>query len=318
MKSLFSMLKKRLPLVENTAYYKNGVLIDILPKSKLSLYEDRHRAYECRFIASNNITYDMDDSASISCIAVPKYNAKNGFSNTSFDLAYNFQVRLKKEERPDIAVPLAFKTAQLMFSSPITWSKRDYYRVVIQLWTLGKINEADELLNIIKSKCPHVAAEDEYEYGRRQSYLYALKFAKEFKTDYIETTGGYCCPKCAPFSNRVYSISGKDARFPNLSKYLPVPEEYCCLGFNAFIYHKGCTIDTYHYSKAGNAKTVEVDAIYHSNRPFEDNRSLYLKSQDDAHIKMWEKKYKSDARYYNRQTWIDKYKKTIQAEEGTE
>lgn len=313
-KQIFSLMSNGAEQVkDDTAYYKNGILFKILPSSRVDLYEDRHRSYSARYIVSDGNTYDMDDSLSISSIVVPVFADINGMPKTSFDMSYNFQVRLKKEERPNIAVSLAYKTADCMISSPIYWSKKDYYRVVIQLWSIGKIQEADNLLEYIKSKCPRVKADDEYKYIRKESFEYHFRLARELKLDYLISDSCSCCPKCTPYRNRVYSISGKDKRFPKFSDYIPHPEDLCCLSFSGFYYYDGCTITEYNYDSNGNIKEKEIDVIKHSNRLFKDDRSQYQKKMFEEDVIRKEKKAKSDKRYYNRQTWIDKYNKSIKA-----
>ena len=292
-----------------TAIYENGKLKNVVPRKYKSLYDERHRAFSARYIVSDSQIYDLEKSKDVSSIIAPRFCDFSDMPSSCYDLSYNFQVRLKKEERKEIAIPLAYKTAEIMYASPFVWSKRDYYRVVIQLWSIGAIEEADMLLESIKKRVPVVAAEDEYIFGRRQSFEYNMGIAKQLNEDYLYTGNCNPCPKCAPFINRVYSISGKDHRFPKLSDYIEKPEEYCCLNYSGFFYYEGCKLTAYIYDKNGNVREKEVDAIKHSNRPFKDDRSEYQKKLGEDFVLKREKQIKSDARYYNRQTWIDKYNK---------
>ena len=73
-------------------------------------------------------------------------------------------MRVGKEERPHLAVPLAYKTANMMIASPIGWQKKDYYRLVIQLWSIGEIAYGDYLLQELKARLPAVLANDEYRF----------------------------------------------------------------------------------------------------------------------------------------------------------
>lgn len=150
--SLNNINLPRIPQGEDVAFYQNGVLFQALPKDNRSLYDNRDRAKSANYIVSDGVLYNMNDSKSINSIPIPNFSEINGMPQTSLDLAYTFQVRFKKEERPDIAVAMAYKTVDLMLASPISWGKKDYYRVVIQLWSIGKTDEADRLLEYIKSK----------------------------------------------------------------------------------------------------------------------------------------------------------------------
>lgn len=299
-----------IPQGEYVAFYRNGVLFQVLPKDNRTLYDNRDRAKTANYIVSDNVLYNMNDSESIKNISIPKFSEINGMPNTVFDLAYNLQVRLKKEERPDIAIAMAYKTADLMLASPISWGKKDYYRVVIQLWSIGKIDEADTLLEYIKKHNPIVAVEDEYLEGRKQAFKYNMSIAKELNEDYIFIGQSNCCDKCTPYRNRVYSISGKDKRFPKFADYIQKPEEFCCLSYSGFLYYPGCTLTEYRYDKLGNVSEFEVDAIKHSNRPFVDDRSQYQKEMFADFTERNEKRRKHDEKYYSREHWIEKYHKT--------
>lgn len=308
--TLTPMNNINIPQGEDVAFYRNGVLFQVLPKDDRSLYDNRDRAKSANYIVSDGVLYNMNDSESITSFPIPKFAEINGMPQTALDLAYNFQVRLKKEERPDIAVAMAYKTADLMLaSSSISWGKKDYYRVVIQLWSIGKIDEADTLLEYLKQQNPIVAADDEYTEGRKQAFEYNLSMAKYLNEDYIHTGVSNCCEKCTPYRNRVYSISGKDKRFPKFSDYIQKPEEFCCLSYSGFLYYPGCTLTEYKYDKLGNVSEFEVDAIKHSNRPFVDDRSEYQKAMCNEWTERNEKRRKHDETYYSREHWIEKYYK---------
>lgn len=299
-----------IPNGEDVAFYKNGELYKVIPKDNRNLYDNRDRAKTANYIVSDNVLYNMNDSESIKSVSIPNFVHINGMPNTVFDLAYNFQVRLKREERPEIAVAMAYKTADLMLASPTAWGKKDYYRVVIQLWSIGRIEEADKLLEYMKQKNPIVAVEDECKLGRRQSFDYNMNFAKEFNQDYIHTGCVNACEKCVPYRNRIYSISGKDKRFPKFADYIQRPEDFCCLNYYSVFYSDGDTLTEYVYDKDGNIQEYEVDALKHSNRPFIDDRSDYQKELSKEWNEKNEKRRKHDEKYYSREHWIEKYKKT--------
>lgn len=90
------------------------------------------------------------------------------------------------------------------------------------------------------------------------------------------------CEKCAPLQGRVYSISGKDKRFPPLSKAFPS------------IYrnvHPNCRHSIHAYIEAlQEPEEIQAD-ITQSNKPFEDSRS---KREREAYTK--EQKLKQQVR----------------------
>ena len=205
------------------AHFKNGVLFNVKPRNtKISLDEDRQTAYNAQYIVLNNVKYDLEDADSISSIVIPRYDDIQGsMPHTIFDLAYILKMRVCKEERPHLAVPLAYKTANMMIASPIGWQKKDYYRLVIQLWSIGEIAYGDYLLQELKARLPVVLANDQYREGNKEVFRKELNMADYFNTDYLEIPHEIAvCEECAPYQNRVYCISGKDKRFPKLPDFI--------------------------------------------------------------------------------------------------
>lgn len=92
--------------------------------------------------------------------------------------------------------------------------------------------------------------------------LLIASFAKhtlELDTDYASSRDtGCCCGKCAPYKNRIYSISGKDKRIPKLPDFfLDISNwEHC-----------GVCLTT------ANEYMLRDDLITKSNRPFVDDRT---------------------------------------------
>lgn len=145
------------------AYFENGVLVNVNPRNKaISLYDDRQIAYEAQYIISNGVKYDLENAQSISNIPIPKYNkVSDSIPNTTFDLAYILKIHLEKEERPNLAVPLAYKSANIMMESPIGWRKKDYYQLVVQLWSIGEFTYGDFLLQELKRRLPDILADND-------------------------------------------------------------------------------------------------------------------------------------------------------------
>ena len=112
---------------------------------------------------------------------------------------------------------------------------------------------------------------------------------KNLGTDLVESSDiAACCSKCAMYRRRIYSLSGRDKRFPK------IPDDFdsdCC-GLNLHPYIWGVSEPTF------SAK----DPIKYSNRPFVDDRTarqkrdyLELKKQFEE-----EKEKEEDRKIYNR------------------
>ncbi len=293
------------------AYYKNGVLYNVNPRNKrVSLDEDRQTAYDAQYIVLNNVKYDLEDANSIASIVVPCYDdIKGGMPHTTFDLGYILKMRVGKEERPHLAVPLSYKTANIMMASPIAWQKKDYYRLVVQLWSIGEIAYGDYLLQELKARLPVVLADDEYRAGNKDVFRRELNMADYFNTDYLEIPHETAvCEECAPYQNRVYCISGKDNRFPKLPDFIIENKGlHCNVRYYSFIYYEGRKITKYKFNKNGDVKEVELDAIAHSNRPFIDDRSTIEKQKYLEWKEHNDKRLEREERYYDRNNWIEKY-----------
>ena len=293
------------------AYYKNGILYNVNPRNKrVSLDEDRQTAYDAQYIVLSNVKYDLEDANSIASIVVPRYDdIKGGMPHTTFDLGYILKMRVGKEERPHLAVPLAYKTANIMMASPTGWQKKDYYRLVIQLWSIGEIAYGDYLLQELKARLPVVLADDEYRAGNKDAFRKELNMADYFNTDYLEIPHETAvCEECAPYQNRVYCISGKDKRFPKLPDFIIENKGlHCSVRYYSFMYYEGRKITKYKFNKNGDVKEVELDAIAHSNRPFIDDRSAIEKQKYLEWKEHNDKRLEREERYYDRNNWIEKY-----------
>ena len=292
------------------AYFKNGVLFNVKPRNtKKSLEEDRQTAYNAQYIVLNNVKYDLEDADSITSIVIPRYDDIQGsMPHTTFDLAYILKMRVGKEERPHLAVPLAYKTANIMIASPIGWQKKDYYRLVIQLWSIGEIAYGDYLLQELKARLPVVMANDEYRERNKEVFRNELNMADYFSTDYLEIPHETAvCEKCAPYQSRVYCISGRDSRFPKLPDFIKENKGlHCNVRYYSFVYYEGRKISKYKYNKKGEVKEIELDAIAHSNRPFIDDRSPIEKQNYVEWKEKEEKRFERNRQYYNRDNWIEK------------
>lgn len=293
------------------AYYRNGVLYNVNPRNKrVSLDGDRQTAYDAQYIVLNNVKYDLEDANSIASIVVPRYDdIKGGMPHITFDLGYILKMRVGKEERPHLAVPLAYKTANIMMASPIGWQKKDYYRLVIQLWSIGEIAYGDYLLQELKARLPVVLANDEYRSGNKDVFRKELNMADYFNSDYLEIPHETAvCEECAPYQNRVYCISGKDKRFPKLPDFIIENKGlHCNVRYYSFMYYEGRKITKYKFNKNGDVKEVELDAIAHSNRPFIDDRSTIEKQKYLEWKEHNDKRLEREERYYDRNNWIEKY-----------
>lgn len=108
--------------------------------------------------------------------------------------------------------------------------------------------------------------------------------AKNLGTDLVESSDiAACCPKCAMYRRRIYSLSGRDKRFPKI----PVDFDSDCCGLSLYPYIWGVSEPSF------SAK----NPIKYSNRPFVDDRTAKEKKDYQSIL---------DARAQERQKELDR------------
>ena len=302
----------------NTAYFKNGLLFDVSPKidGSNSLDENRQIAYDARFIISDNIKYDLFNPDDLSRLHIPTYNQKaETFPYITRDLAYILNMRAKKSFCSELAVPLVYKAMSMMIRSG--WGqKKDYDRLIAQLEGLDENEHAQYLKEELTRHLPFMTDNDYYS---KLSFKNALNIANQINTDLMEMPYlGCSCGECSKYQGRIYSISGKDKRFPSIPKQV----------FRYGGIHSGCHHSFFPIQLLENTKITKTviddngvphskafDAVSHSNRPFVDERSpkekeLYQiqKTKETQESTSWNReeliKYiKRGAEYY----WLQQY-----------
>ena len=300
----------------NTAYFKNGMLYDVSPRDhSVSLDENRYIAYNARYIVLDGKKYDLYNSDSISSIELPTFKSEEAsFGYVTRNLAYIMNMRAKCTYSPILAIPIVFQTANLMIRSGYAM-KKDYLRLVAQLEGVGLPKYAQHLREELEKIVPSMTDDN---YMRKLFLKNQLIMAKELKTDLLNSHAlGVTCEECAKYQGRVYSISGKDKRFPKLPEMV---FEYggfhpgCCHGFFTFNDKIEKTISLYMRKEDGSVVEKKVNAIKYSNRPFVDNRTDQEKERYEKLIKEREKKHRWDydslVKYLRRASeydWICRY-----------
>ena len=272
----------------NTAYFKNGVLFALSPRTDvtLSLDEDRQVAYNARFIVSDNIKYDLFNPSDLAQLSIPIYKQSSGsFPYITRDLSYILNMRAKRTFCAELAIPLVYKTISMMIRSG--WGqKRDFDRLIAQLEGLNENKHVQNLKREIENCLPFMSDPDYY---HKLSLKKALQNAETMHTDLLEVPYlGCSCEECAKYQGRVYSISGKDKRFPALPNqvfYYGGFHVGCHHSFFPIMLFDGASITKNTYDKNGVLQTQKYDAIHHSNRPFIDDRSLQEKEAYHNSIK---------------------------------
>lgn len=293
----------------NIAFFKNGSLYNVSPRNNsISLDEDRGKAYTARYIVSDGVKYDLEVPESIKQIKIPTFNEIKGTPYLTRDIGYLLRMCAANETRTQLAVPLVYKAVSLMIASPIAFGKKDYFRIIAHLWTLGEIKYADYLFEEVKNCIPNIMVDNHVELVHQKAFTEQLNLAKKLGQDYLLSSDSRCVSETsAPYCNRLYCISGKDTRFPKLPDFILNQKGLENVSFYSQHYFSGDKITIYKYDKNGIASEKEVDAIKHSNRPFVDDRNKFEKAIYQEHLIKRQQREKENLQYYNREHWINKY-----------
>lgn len=283
------------------AYFKNGNLYNVRPRNRfISLYEDRQTAYNARYIISDNKKYDLENAESIKSIKIPYFNEINGMPSVTADLSYIMKMKANSEDRCDLAVPLTYKAANLMIASPIGWSKKDYYQIIKHLWLLGEIKYADYLLEELNTR-------KVFEKTTKKNCFsdYYDESSPYFGSDLIESNDtNLVCSECAKYTKRIFSEFGLNIKYPKLPDYFKenkCEHQYCDISFVPVL--DNVSVPSWNYTG---------ELAEYCNRPFEDERSDEEKQTFEEHKQQRIKKEQSDKQYFNRDYWINEYRKHLE------
>lgn len=219
-----------------TAFFKSGYLYNVSPRhTDKSLYDDRDVAYQATKIYSDGVFYDLTSKSSIAKIPIPAFSLEQ---ETVFSMDYLLRMcasNLRERGQHDLSVVLLYKAVQIMPYSNIGWQEKDYMRLVFWLYEDGRLDEGDAVKDILQRTVFSTSKTDLTILGKERLAEYSTK------TDLISFNlyGEQCCPNCAIFSGRVYSISSKSSAFP------PLPQKYKDCGF----FHIGCNVGIAPYSE---------------------------------------------------------------------
>lgn len=246
-----------------------------------SISPEEYSAIRENEVARLNKDYDFTTVKGINSIPVPcrEVNGDSPTGRVEYYLRGQCFYAHEKAGNEDLAIAALKKAQELMFVSDMIWKRYDFLRLPEYLYKIGKWDEADAELEKIdaffgkqKSECPpHIRDK--------------FQSAKICETDLMEAhTCAPYCSECAKYANRIYSISGRDKRFPKIPRILtndPNGHYLSCLSWYPYV--EGI------YDPPFDC----VDIVSYSNRPFRDERS----QEEIARYDSWKgksSKYMSD------------------------
>jgi len=236
--------------------------------------------------------FDLNSIRGINAIPVKEYHYLDEITGR-----IDYVLRMKAgvhatNKRMDLAIACLRKAQEIMPKSPVGfWQERDYMRLVSYLIQDGQFDEAraewNRILNgergIITDRELHNIAFDKN-----------IDSVKELGADLVRMSESYpTCAECSKYQGRVYSLSGKDRRFPKL------PEQFIV---NHGV-HDGCrhSIGLYWDGVSTGLDSWEgIGPVAFSNRPFKDYRP-------PQEVEEYEKR-KNEKRFVYDEEWFESEK----------
>lgn len=271
--------------ITHAVYYAYGHVAKIFPPPPNGkYYEYRDVINKATSIVSDGVHYDLTDKSSIASIQVPNYHiytpnrVGEELGVTGF-LEYVLRMHSGlcwSEGEYDIAIACLEKATELMKYSTMGWPPKDFFRIVNELNDLGKFKAAKKWEDWIKQNVPGSIAvlnpsdEEQVAEEAKKSFKAKTKSCEKLGTDLVEVGDiEPCCPICSMYRKRVYSLNGKDTRFPQF------PRDF----------HWGCGLSGWPYLYGIHEPSFPCnDIITYSNRPFIDDRTEEEKLRYDKRM----------------------------------
>ena len=243
--------------INYTVYYAYGHIVRALPPLR-GYYENREIINAATSIVSDGKAYNLADIHSIYSIPVPSFHShvesrigrEMGITG-NLDYVLRMKASLYWNNKDfDLSIACLEKATQIMASSDIEWPKNDFYRVVNWLRDLGCLERANAWKKWIEKTIPDPV---------KETINNTFSSCKSFGTDLVEVgDSGVCCEICAKYRNRIYSLSGRNRRFPKFPKD----------------FHYDCGLSVWPFVAGVNEPSFScADYIQYSNRPFVDDRT---------------------------------------------
>lgn len=257
-------IKKTAPSKEVSLYFINGCLKTVLPEST----ED---FYDCDYIYSDGIKFDMANVESIKSIPVPNFQMIDSFSKYGATGSLDYVIRMKagkyfNEQKKELCSACLWKCTELMLANKFyAWRKEDYERLVIWHYEMKMFSEGEKAKKYLEKNGVYENQFDSLALSIKDSTFQSLR---QLNRDLVAFHGyeSGTCAECAKMIGRVYSVSGKDKRFPKLPEYVKKHGNFhngCRCAMTAYFIEEG-TI--FHHGE-------QINAIKASNRPYVDDRT---------------------------------------------
>ena len=265
--------------------YKSGLFSGVIPKPDTPNFYMRDYAFNATQLLIDGVRVDLLNPESIGLIDTGISIAASSSSVGRLDNDLRFQAyRIREAGYHEQSVSV-LRIAQTMMERYLPfWKPDSFFSLSEWLYEDGRDSEAEiackHIREIIEAYLKAVKEQQEYiwETQLRNAELFDDDYAV---LDYVPA----CCEECAKYRSRVYSLSGKDKRLPELPEIVRKTGKI----------HEGCTCSFSIGSSICVLVGVENDkpvylrgeeAIRYSNRPFVDDRT----EDEKARFTAWKEK----------------------------
>ena len=250
-------------------FFNDGYLIKTTPKVD--------RWFDADFFIIKNQTYDLSQIIDVNNIPIDftykrAFNYLYGYAGLIFYILRHKAISLRAQKQFDLSYACLRKSNQMAMRSDFGLTQKDAMQIVYWLWEDGRFDEADlERNNILEndSICHYTSTLSRKINKSAIENALASDFEDSSNSGLLYLHWNPCIKDCSSFSQRIYSVDGKDSRFPRL------PEQF----FSSYELHSNCQCFLSNYTYWDDA---ELDYIqYHgkechniieiSNRPFVDD-----------------------------------------------
>ena len=257
--------------------------------------------YDARYLVSDGQRYDLERFEDIVRIPVPKFGTPDAFEGYGVTGSLDYVIRMKAGRLRDKGLiresdACYRKSTILMKASGIGYDIKPYLYLAKELLREGRFEES-ELEEKRISELLDMDATDTFEgYNQIDGCLQTCSFLNIDHVEIRYETG--TCDTCSIYHGRVYSLSGRDKRFPKFPQF--ILEQKCI--------HPDCRHQISPYFDAGWHSTIEYrgkthNAIIVSNRPFKVDVNDIERQQYQSYLEYMDKNYRpyitqEDREYY--------------------
>ena len=202
---------------------------------------------------SKSSEYNWTNIEDIQSIEIPCYPTNPGVASPVNNIEYILHrkaTEFKKEKKEDLAIACLKKANELFPYSNFSWGKKDYMRVVEFLKDFGRFDEARKEEKRILELYSKYFSENKFHQNSTDENAIDTFIETNKKVFYsdgsdlvsTELTPIACtCEICSCYRGRIFSVYGKDTRFPKLPDILRKMyiHKDCMLRFSPIIFFNG-------------------------------------------------------------------------------